>query len=474
MQPAKTTEPRHKEAVDVLVRLQALFKLAKFYEPNNSIFLEQINLFFSLLHLVLERDKIVQIDISQNSIFFNRTRVKFDFGTYHVYKFLVAEFQEREFGMLALSPGLTLEELGRFITFLVKTEVPREDPFEHIMNDFKAASFPHIEIGTIPLMERVENKERAAAKMYLLGISHLKEIFDRNREMLNFNLTKRWIQSMFNHIAANESFVQGLANTKNFDEYTLNHSVNVCVFSLALGRRMGLSRQELTELGISAFLHDLGKLDIPKEILDKPAKLDAGERTIIEKHSYLGAERLVELAKAPGIPFRAIQVALEHHSRIDMSGYPKYVRIKEISLFSKIVQIVDTFDAMTSRRVFRKKVFTKEEALGFMVEKSGIEFDPIVLKAFISMVGIYPVGSLVFLSSGEIGIVFANNPHASLAQRPKVKLIADVEGRKMDGPIVDLTDVDPSTRKFQKTIVKSLDPDKYGIQVSDYFLVRAL
>ncbi|MCX6562061.1 MAG: HD-GYP domain-containing protein [Candidatus Aminicenantes bacterium] len=461
-----------KDATEILLRFQTMFKLVKYYEPNNTMVQEQMGPFFEMLRGVLEHDNTLQINISQNSVFFNRTRIKFDSATYHVYKFLTGAFQEWQLGALTLSAGLTREEMTRFMVFLANLEIAKDDPFEHLLQEFQTGSFPHIAIEAIGITESSENRDKNAARTYFLGIYHLKELFDRNREMLNFNLTKRWIQSMFNHIASNEAFVQGLANTKNFDEYTLNHSVNVCVLALGLGRRLGLSRQELTELGISAFLHDLGKLEIPKEILDKPAKLDPSERSVMEGHSRLGAERLVELARSRNVPFRAIQVALEHHTRADLGGYPKYIHKKDINLYSKIVQIADTFDAMTSKRVFRRKIFTKEEALSMMLEKSGMEFDPVILRAFISMVGVYPVGSLVFLNTGEIGIVFANNPHASFVQRPKVKLIADAEGNKMDGPIVDLTEVDPASRKFLWTIIKTLDPDTYNIQVADYFLAR--
>lgn len=472
MHPTFPSKIGIKDAAELLLRFQTMFKLVKYYEPNNTMVQEQMGPFHELIKGVFEQGQALQINVSQTSVFVNRTRIKFDSGSFHVYKFLTGQFQEWQLGTLTLMEGLTREELTRFMVFLANMEVPKEEPFEHLLREFKADSFPHISIETPGLTESSQNRDRNAARAYFLGIYHLKELFERNREILNFNLTKRWIQSMFNHITTNEAFVQGLANTKNFDEYTLNHSVNVCVLALALGRRLGLSRQELTELGISAFLHDLGKLEIPREILDKPAKLDASERSVMEGHARFGAERLVEMARSRNVPVHAIQVALEHHSRADLSGYPKYVHKKDISLYSKIVQVADIFDAMTSKRVFRKNVFTKEEALSLMLEKSGKEFDPVILKAFISMVGVYPVGSLVFLNTGEIGIVFANNPHASFAQRPKVKVIADAEGNKMDGPVIDLTEVDPASRKFTWTIIKTLDPDAYEIPVSDYFLAR--
>jgi hypothetical protein len=116
--------------------------------------------------------------------------------------------------------------------------------------------------------------------------------------------------------------------------------------------------------------------------------------------------------------------------------------------------------------------FSREAVLELMKEKSVVEFDPVLLKAFTDMIGAYPVGSLVALNSGEIGIVFEANAHSAFSLRPKVKIIADKRGKKKDGPVVDLTEVDPKTRDFRRAILKAIDPEKYGISVADYFIAR--
>jgi putative nucleotidyltransferase with HDIG domain len=321
----------------------------------------------------------------------------------------------------------------------------------------------------------MQSREKNAIRLYFSGIYLLKEVFERQKTTgtFNLNLAKRWMQSIFNHIVDDESFIYGLTNIKNFDEYTLNHSINVCILAIALGRRLGLTREELSDLGVSSFLHDLGKLDIPREILDKPAQLDPAERAIIENHVHIGAEKLIQLKSTRRIPIRAVQVALEHHLKADLSGYPRYFKKRSTNLFSKIVKIVDYFDALTTKRVYRTKIFTRDDALSLMQEKSGEEFDPLILKVFVSMIGAYPIGSLVALDTGELGIVFEANPHPAFLLRPKVKIIADADGNKVDGELIDLTEITPETRKFRWTITKSLEADKYGIQPADYFLAKA-
>ncbi|MBE0713215.1 MAG: hypothetical protein IH583_12625, partial [Candidatus Aminicenantes bacterium] len=143
-------------------------------------------------------------------------------------------------------------------------------------------------------------------------------------------------------------------------------------------------------------------------------------------------------------------------------------------LFSKIVKVVDFFDAVTTKRVYRSKVFTRAEGLSLMLEQCGTEFNPVILKAFVNLMGVFPIGSLVGLSSGEMGIVFDLNPDPKLLLRPTVKLIADKAGNKVDGEIVDLADKEPETGRFTRTIITALNPQDYGIEVADYFLAQTL
>ncbi len=461
-----------KTGLDLLVRLHNLLKIAKFFETNNDSFLDQFRALWDVLDHELREHGDLTILVRRGAVFVNRTRIKFDYGTFHVYRFILGEFSGRGIGTLTFFRGVGEKELAAFVYYLTRREGKSGGAFEALASDLEGQGFDHIEIGPVPVEDIESGQERRAARMYLLGIAHLKEIFEKEKEVLSFNVTRRWIQSIFNHITLDESFMNGLTTIKNFDEYTLNHSVNVCVLSVALGRRIGLSRRELVELGLSAFLHDLGKLDIPKEILDKPAKLDAEEWAIMEKHSQLGAERLIEIKIERGIPSRVVQVAMEHHIQPDLGGYPRFQRKKRLSLYSKIVRITDFFDAMTTERVYRPVAFSREAVLEMMREKSGQEFDPVILKAFTEMLGTYPVGSLVALDSGEVGIVFEANSHSAFALRPKVKIIANKQGKKVDGRVVDLTELYSRTRRFKRTIVKALDPEKYGIRIADYFVSR--
>jgi putative nucleotidyltransferase with HDIG domain len=464
-----------RELVSVLFRYYAVLKIAKVYEFNNEMVQDHIGKLYASLQELLEREGEIVLRLRQKSVYINGVRVKFDYSNYHVFKFLSGDFQAKEIAALAFSPGLLEDELRRFVQILLRKDLDPKGAHAQIIQAIDAEHIDHIMVEKMTPIELQVKLEKSAVRMYFAGISLLKDLFEKHQQRgsFNLNLTKRWMQSIFNHIVDDESFLYGLTNIKNYDEYTLNHSINVCILAIALGRRIGLSREELSDLGVSAFLHDLGKMDVPKEILEKPGELSAEERTIVEGHVQHGAEKLIQLKSARRVPLRAIQVAMEHHIKADMSGYPPYFRKKTTSLFSKIVKVVDYFDAITTKRIYRPRTLTREEALRDMKAKSGEEFDPVLLKVFISMIGAYPIGSLVVLNTGEIGIVFEANPHPALHLRPKVKIIADLRGNKFDGEVVDLAEIDPAKAAFKRTIIKPLDAEKYGVRVAEYFLAKA-
>ncbi len=466
----------HKGALEILIRLYIGYKIARIFEPNNLSFQLQIKLLHDVLQNTLKNEGWALFSIRQNSLYFNSIRLRFSIANYHVFKFIVDEFKKREIGALGFQPEFSQEELRSFILLLAKELAKASMPFEEFVNETRKRGINNITLERISPLELTASKQKFAARVYFLSILHLKELFEKERlgEKFNLNVTRRLMQSIFNHIVENESFIYGLTNIKNYDEYTLNHSVNVCILSIALGRRLGLARNELVNLGIAAFFHDLGKLDTPKEILDKPDKLTDEERDIIQKHPYQGAQKLVHLKGGmPDLPLEAVHVSLEHHSWHDLSGYPKYFKRNAINLYSKIVNITDYFDAITTKRPYRKKTFTRSEALSLMLEKSGTGFDSIILKVFANMMGVFPIGSLVSLDTGELALVLETNPEPPFILRPKVKLITDTSGNRIDGDVVDLTEIDTQTKKYKRTILRSLDPHQYNIEVSDYFLAMA-
>ncbi len=456
------------KGTELVNRLYMFFRTSKIYEPNNTLFIKQISEFVEGVEKIFRQEETVAFRLSQTTLYLNKIKIKFGFSNYHLFKFINQEFQKRNISSLTFFSGLKEEELNRFVFLLTRTESTEE-----FQEKFKTGEFSHISLEGFA-EDNLNKKKKSAAKVYFLSLTHLKEYLEKKRQFTPSSLltTRRLMQSLFNNLVENEPFLHGMTTIKNFDEYTLNHSVNVCILSLALGKRLGLDRNELMALGISAFFHDVGKLEIPKEILNKPGKLDEKERRLIETHPHLGVQWLIHSQEYRGLPLQALQVAMEHHSREDLKGYPRYRRKKNVNLYSKIVKIVDYFDAITTKRPYRKKVFTRSEALSLMMEKVGTEFDPLLFKAFVGIIGPCPVGTFVLLDTGETGIAYETNPEPSLLLRPKIKLVSDEKGKKIDGPIVDLTEKDESLGNYLRTIVKTLNPEKFNIKIPDYFMAE--
>jgi HD-GYP domain-containing protein (c-di-GMP phosphodiesterase class II) len=464
-----------KTASDLLIHFHIVEKIAKIHDPKNDAFQEQGRILFDSLKKFMKSEDDATFRIRHSSLLLNGLRLKSSLGTYPIFKFVMNEFRLRELEALAFKPGLTLEELFRFMPVFAHREKREGSMFDRLQAEIDAADVTHVVLEKAADQKTPSNINRNTARIYFLSIVHLKDSFQRHQrnEGIKIQSTRRLMQSIYNHIVDNESFVFGMTNLKNYDEYTLNHSVNVCLLATALGRRLGLNRGEIVDLGIAAFFHDLGKLETPLTILNKPAKLDDGEREIMEQHPFKGAEKLVLLQESKRLPLRAIHVAMEHHIKEDLSGYPRYFHKDDVNLFSKIVKVVDFFDAVTTKRVYRTNVFTRAEALSLMLEQSGTEFNPVILKAFVNLMGAFPIGSLVALNSGEIGIVFDLNADPKFQLRPTVKLVTDKAGNKIDGDLVDLTERDADGGRFVRTIVSPLNPHDYGIEIADYFLAQA-
>lgn len=465
---------------EIFIRFSSVLKTAQIYEPNNITFIRQINPLFTLFQNIISSEGRAVFQFRENTLFFNTVRIKFDFLSYHNFKFLSDEFFKREIGELGFEPGLDEDELTKFVVLLADAEVKKENPFEFFLEEIKRNGLSHIYLEKIHPFEIATTKEaqqlkKTAKKVFTKSITHLKEVFERESQQkrLHLKTTRRLIQSIINNVSQDEAFMIGLTNVEKHDEYTAHHSVNVAIMSICVGRRLGIEKKELIDLGISAFFHDIGKLEIPLEILQKKDKLNKDERQIMERHTYNGAGKLVCLQELSYLPVKALYVALEHHLWANLSGYPKYWKKDYINLYSKIVKIIDFFDAVTTDRPYRKHTLTRDEALSIMLEKSGTEFDPILLKVFANMIGVYPIGTLVALTSGELGVVMETNPELAFMLRPKAKLITDKKNKKIDGEIIDLTEIDPKTKEYKRTIIKSLDPNKYNVRISAYFLAQA-
>jgi len=462
-------------ALDVFQRIFMAIKISKLYDTNNQIFIKHIQTLQKNVIHSIELDGEASFYLRQGTLYFNNYKIKTSFASYPLLRYIIERFQNWQIGVLTFGLKVTEESLTKFILLFGKKAPKTRDKIKYFRDEMEKESIKHIHIEKPNPQEQLSGKKQDAAKIFFLSVTHIKEVFERHKEekRISLVLTRRLIQSIYNHLTHNEPFLMGMTTIKNFDEYTLNHSVNVSILSIALGKRLGLYKNELADLGISAFFHDLGKVDIPKEILIKPGKLSDDEMAVMRKHPQYGAEKLIQMNEFHFLPLPALNVAMEHHAGDDKKGYPIYMRKSSINLYSKIVKVTDVFDALTTKRPYRTNTFTRLEALNLMIDKLHSEFDPLILKVFVNMIGPCPVGSLVLLDTEELAIVVEGNPDPVHMLRPKVKLITDTQGNRIDGEFIDLAESEGPSNDFKRSIVKFLNPADYDITVSDYFVMDA-
>ena len=223
----------------------------------------------------------------------------------------------------------------------------------------------------------------------------------------NIKKIKRVVQGIVDQLLNEETSLIGLTTIRDYDEYTFTHSVNVCIFSVALGKRLGFNKLQLYDLGMAALFHDIGKSRVPSEVINKTEQLTDDEWRLIAAHPWMGALALFQLRGQQELPYRAMVVAHEHHMKIDMTGYPRPIRPRTMSMFSKIVAVADGFDAATSRRSYQTTPLNPAQVMMEMRDNPRRGMDPVIVKAFINLTGIYPVGTLVVLDTFELGIVHA-------------------------------------------------------------------
>lgn len=273
---------------------------------------------------------------------------------------------------------------------------------------------------------------------------------------------KKSVAGMVQSVLRNPDALIWFSQLKDKDEYTSEHSLRVCVLALTFGRHLELPEDQLNILGVGALLHDIGKMKIPQEILNKPGRLTTDEFELVKSHVPRGVEILLQ---TPGIPDFAIDVARSHHERFDGSGYAFGLRGEQISLFGQVGAIVDSYDAITSDRSYHKGM-SPHDALRKMYEWRRKDFHETLVEQFIQCMGIYPIGSIVEMNTGSIGVVISANRTRRL--RPRVALVLDPAKKPYGAArVVDL--VEEASHGDKAVLIRNVLPaGSFGINPIDY------
>lgn len=260
------------------------------------------------------------------------------------------------------------------------------------------------------------------------------------------------INQIIDEIFSSEVVTYNLSELRAVDDYIFDHSVNVCILSIITGVYMGFNKVRLVELGTGALLHDIGKILVPQDVLNKPDQLDDDELEIMKLHAVRGYEALKQTRQISDASLEAI---LSHHERCDGCGYPCRKTKDNIHVYAKIVSVADVFDAITADRVYCKKE-DPYKAIAYIIEELDTKFDREIVKKFLKVVGFYPFGLYVVLNNGEYGIIVKCNK-----DKPTVKILYDAFGNSLNhyyvidllkNPTIAIVDIDPAKSKYGNTV----------------------
>ena len=300
----------------------------------------------------------------------------------------------------------------------------------------------------------------AARADYETGVEAMRDVETRVKLGKAFEADRLQgvVSGLLDKLFQDPAAILGLTAIKGHDDYTLGHAINVCILALSLAASLELPREQLESLGLSALLYDIGKVRVPEEILGKRGPLSADEWEVVKGHVVGGADLLERIQLTDRMP---MVVAYEHHLRHDLRGYPAGPGAGEQHLFSRIVALCDAYDAMTSRRPFRREI-RPDKAIAVIMQGRGRAYDPQLTKSFAVLLGIYPMGAVVKIDDGAKAVVYRVNGDDLL--RPKVKILVDPKGRFAEDPeIVDLRAVSPRTGLHERSIVECLPALDAGI-----------
>lgn len=310
-----------------------------------------------------------------------------------------------------------------------------------VLNERYIERLKELGIGSIYIKDELfdsvaEIKDVVSEQTRLETLRLVKNSFnalERNRH-LNVRAVRSVVDGLIDEILANRDILINLVDIRTYDDYTFQHSVNVCILSLMTAITLGYNQLRLKELGIGALLHDIGKIRIDKAVLNKQGDLSSEEYEEVKRHAEYGFDILRSYDE---IPLLSAHIAFQHHERWDGKGYPRGLAQTNIHEYARIVAVADVYDALLADRPYRP-AYSISQAVTIVSRMASVYFEPRCVAALISNIALFPLGSVVMLSSGDTALVVDVNKNAPT--RPVVRVIFDPAGRKLSEPReVDLT-----------------------------------
>jgi len=439
---------RARLADDLLRRLAAAIRGAQLYAPGHPLVTRSITSLLETLATAHQHMPSVTIGIVGEDLVVGDIPIREAAATMGE---LMRRVQQAGIERIVIDRGVQSDEIMRLVETVSRSE----------SGDQTAAlsHLPHIRVGRLQVDEQTEAGVGDIAtfrRLYDDAVKVAETLWESAgvEGIPDADAARGLVDSLAQAVAQNRTALLALTALKNYDNYTFTHMVNVSILTMGQARGVGIDGPLLREFGLAALMHDIGKVKTPNEILNKPDKLTEEEYEILKRHTVDGAQIL---RKTPEMPTLAPVVAFEHHLRADGTGYPSAQRA-QLNLATTLCGIADVYDAMRSQRVYQP-AFPTDRILAVLQRNDGKQFDQHLVRRFVQLVGIYPVGNMVRLYNGEIAVVM--KAHAPDPYRPRVRILMTADEMPLANPIeVNLWEM---PEEQDNAIQAPLDPAEYGI-----------
>lgn len=459
----------------------AACRALRFYPIQNATVQNAIDELDRILRRVLELEGALELRLVGDFFFLNESRLRLQLSEYVSFAYVANVLRRHGVGCIEFDPRFAREHIPPLLSLLIEGEGrdDAEDAFDRFLAQLEASIARFVRVAPArdsiaePDADEEGHAKEAAKRTYFQSVHVAKEVMTDARigRAVNLRRVKRAVQSIVDQVLNDETSLMGMTMLRDYDEYTFTHSVNVCILSVMLGQKLGFTKLQLYELGLGALFHDIGKQRIDASIINKPSGLTETDWRELERHPTEGLLMFFSMRGVSDVPYRAMLLAYEHHMKTDLSGYPRNQRARAPTLFSRIVAAADGFDAATSKRSYQQQPWPPDEVMREMRDNPARGYDPLLVKAFIHATGVFPVGTLAILDTFELAVVTARNPDPRKVHQPLAKVISDSVGTMLAEPLnVDLSETDPERHAPRRSIIKTVDPEAYGIRVSEYFI----
>lgn len=451
---------------ELLARLHGLLRAGRLYDAKNRSFQQHLEEMRALL--ARSAGEEVTLVSMGDTVYVDGVRLRGKPAQLGLFRAVREEFESTGLGALRFLPGIGTEEWLAFLALHTRTK--KSAAKDRLPEDLVEAGVLRIvavrasDIRTLmpeTLEESGDDGERARAKQNFWNAARgAKAVFTRAAQTGRpaIRQIRRLVHPIVDSILRDEHSIVGLTAIKEHDEYTYVHCVNVSVMSVAIGAALGLPRPVLANLGVAALLHDLGKISVTPEILNKPGRLTREEWDEVQRHPLEGVKMMARMSGLSTLMLDTMRVSYEHHMNVDGTGYPKPQEGEQMGALSRVVAVADVFDALTAHRAYRHRPFTGYEALSILIGPERSHSDAAVLWGLVKSTGLYPAGTVMRTHSGHVVLSVSPNPFDT--RRPFCRIIAR-PGGDWDAAAADRWDPMPDDEQVDSILL----PEEHGLPI---------